>query len=194
MNAKTLAELALKVWGALLVLGAVLSLPSALWMVWTVPPGDAQAAFMRASQVGYMLNLVVQAVTGIVVLVWADRIVGLFESDVTPLDIDISNAQLQVLAFAVVGIFVLIDGLQNAAAAGYVLLTKPDQADTWSYMWARQGEGLTKVSSRSLPAQSSSLVAKLSCGVGRGCAVGRHRIPLIPMTRANNGLQPTLAG
>ena len=35
-----------------------------------------------------------------------------FESHVTPLDIDVSNAQLHVLAFAIVGDFVLIDGLQ----------------------------------------------------------------------------------
>ena len=144
MNAQILAELALKVWGVLLILGTLVSLPAALWMVWTVPAGDAQAAFMRASQIGYVLNVTVQALAGIVVVMWADRIVALFESDVTPLDIDVSHAQLHVLAFAIVGVIVLIDGLQNAAAAGYVFLAKPDEIDTSSYMWARQGESMIK--------------------------------------------------
>jgi hypothetical protein len=44
MNAKTLAELVLKVWGVLLILGTLVSLPAALWMVWTVPLGDRDGA------------------------------------------------------------------------------------------------------------------------------------------------------
>ena len=144
MNAKTLAELALKVWGAVLILGTLLSLPATVWMVWTVPTEDPQSALIRASSFGYVLNVIVQAVGGVVVLVWADKIVALFEADVTPLAIDASHAQLQVLAFAIVGIFVLIDGLQNAAATGFALVTMPDETDTWSYMWQRQSEGMIK--------------------------------------------------
>jgi len=144
MNAKTLAELALKLWGVLLVLGTLLSLPAALLTVWMVPGGDEQAALMRASQISYILNAVFHLLAGVVVLVWADRIVALFESDVTPLNIDVSFAQLQILAFAITGIFVLIEGLQNAAATGYALLAKPEGADTVSYMWAGQGEGMIK--------------------------------------------------
>jgi hypothetical protein len=103
MSAKTLAELALKLWG--------------------------QASFMRASQAGYVLSVIGPALAGIVVMVWADAIVALFESDSTPLQIDVSSTQLQVLAFAIVGVFILVDGLQNAAAAGYVLFTKPEPSD-----------------------------------------------------------------
>jgi hypothetical protein len=33
MNAKTLAELALKLWGVVAILSAVLAIPPALWMV-----------------------------------------------------------------------------------------------------------------------------------------------------------------
>ena len=64
MNAKTLAELALKLWGVLLVLGTLLSLPAALWTVWMVPGGDEQAALMRASQI----KGVVQIAAGSVLL------------------------------------------------------------------------------------------------------------------------------
>ncbi len=144
MSAKTLAELALKVWGVVLLLSSLFSLPAALWTVWIVPAGDPQAAFIRASQIGYILSVTVQALAGVVVLVWADKIVALFESDVTPLQIEVSSAQLQVLALAIVGVLVLVDGLKNAAAAAYVLLTKPEQDDTVSYMWARQGEAMIK--------------------------------------------------
>jgi hypothetical protein len=39
-------------------------------------------------------------------------------------------------------VFVFVDGIQNAAGAGYVLWAKPVPVDTVSYMWARQGEDL----------------------------------------------------
>ena len=99
---------------------------------------------MRASQIAYLINVIVQALGGVAILVWADRIVSWFESGETPLQIDVSGAHLQILALAIVGVVVLVDGLQNAAGAGYTLLTKPDQFDTSSYMWASQGENLIK--------------------------------------------------
>jgi hypothetical protein len=140
MTAKTFAEVALKVWGIVTILGALLAMPAALWMVWSAPEGDPQAALLRASQIGYVLNVVVQLVGGIVVLVWADRIAALFEADETPLQIGMSGSKVAVLAFAIVGVFVLVDGVQNLAGAGYVLWTRSVQVDTVSYMWARQGE------------------------------------------------------
>ena len=98
MSGRSLAELALKVWGVVLILGALLSVPAALWMVWTIPKGDADAAPIQRSQFAYLINLMVQALGGVVILVWADRIVSLFESDETPLQIDVSGAHLQNLA------------------------------------------------------------------------------------------------
>jgi hypothetical protein len=47
MNAKTLAELALKVWGVTLIIGALRSLPGALWMFAAVPQTDSQAGWPR---------------------------------------------------------------------------------------------------------------------------------------------------
>jgi hypothetical protein len=142
MNAKTLAELALKLWGVVAILSAVLAIPPALWMVWTVPAGDPQAAVLRASQISYVLNVPVHLVGGIVVLIWADRITAIFEADETPLQIGMNGPDVRVLAFAIVGLFVFVSGVQNAAGAGYVLWTKPEPVDTVSYLWARQGEDL----------------------------------------------------
>jgi hypothetical protein len=146
MNAKSLAELVLKVWGVILFLGALTSLPATLWMFGAAPTSDPQNALMRASQMYYVLNVAVQALAGFAVLVWADKIVALFESDTTPLQIQATGAELQVLGFALVGVFVLIGGLQNAAGAAYALFSMPkfDQADRWSYMWERQGEAMVK--------------------------------------------------
>ena len=42
----------------------------------------------------------------------------------------------------IVGVIVLIDGVQNLAAAGYVLIRAPDELDAWSYVWSREREGL----------------------------------------------------
>jgi hypothetical protein len=145
MTASTLAELALKIWGVILVLGGILELPAALWMSAMFPSSDPQAVLMRRSQVAVMLGIMAQGLGGLVILVWADRIVALFESDNTPLPMDVTGPELQRLAFAVVGVVVLIDGVQSAAAAGYVLLTKPPEIDALSYMWqSRQHESMIK--------------------------------------------------
>ena len=144
MNAKTIAELALKLWGVTSILGAVLAMPAALWMVWSLPSGDPQAAVLRASQSGYLLNTVVQLVGGIAVLVWADGLVASFEADDTPLHVGISSIDVSILAFAIAGVFVFVDGLQNLLGSGYVLWMKPSEADAASYMWALTGEDLIK--------------------------------------------------
>ncbi|MCX6539589.1 MAG: hypothetical protein NT151_11760 [Acidobacteria bacterium] len=146
MNAKRLAELALKVWGVTHVVGALVSLPAALWIFGAVSAGDPQAAFVHASRIGYVVGLTVQVLAGLAVMVWADSIVALFESDTTPLQVDASSAELQVLGFALAGVFVLVAGLQNAAGTAYVLLSKPkfDETGTWSYVWSRQGEAMVK--------------------------------------------------
>jgi hypothetical protein len=111
MSAKTLAELALKIWGVTLILGALASLPATLWMFGGISSGDPQAAFVRSSQLGYVLSVIIQILSGFAVLVWADRITALFESDTTALQIDSSGAELQILGLALVGVFVLVDGL-----------------------------------------------------------------------------------
>src|SRR6185503_16456672 len=76
------------------------------------------------------------------------NITNLIESDVTPIRIDSSAADLQALGFALVGTFVLVDGLQNVAAAAYVWFSRPrfDQTDPLSYLWTRQNEAIVRAS------------------------------------------------
>jgi hypothetical protein len=144
MNAKTLAELALKIWGVTLLIGSLASLPVTLLMSVASPGNDSQAALIRASQIGSILHFVIQALVGVAVIVWADNITNLIESDVTPLRVDTSTAEFQALGFALVGVFVLVEGIQNVAATAYVWFSRPsfDQTEPLSYLWTRQNEAI----------------------------------------------------
>ena len=146
MNAKTLAELLLKIWGITLLISALASLPVTLLMITASSGNNSEAAFLRASQNGSILHFVIQALVDSAIIVWADNITDLIESDTTPLQIDTSTAELQVLGFALVGIFVLVDGLGNVAATVYVWFSRPsfDQTDPVSYIWTRQNEAIVR--------------------------------------------------
>ena len=53
--------------------------------------------------------------------------------------------ELQSLGFALVGVFVLVQGLQNTAGAAYVLYSRPPfdrTTDSLSYLWARQNQAI----------------------------------------------------
>jgi hypothetical protein len=110
-------------------------------------PGiDAQASWFRATQNASLLNVVIRALVGTAVLVWADRITAMIESDTKELRIDTNTSDLQVLGFALVGAFVLVEGFQNVAGVAYALLSRPafDETDTWAYLWPRQNEAMVK--------------------------------------------------
>jgi len=146
MNGRSLATVGLKTWGIVLVVSAIGSLPATLLMA-TVSPGiDAQAGIIRASQVGSILNAVVHALIGGAVVVFAGRISDAILPDTPPLHLSVTTGELQTLAFALVGVVVLVDGLREVAAAAYVLLNKPrsDQGDSLSYLWVRQRESIVR--------------------------------------------------
>jgi hypothetical protein len=69
MSAKALASVALKVWGITLVVSALASLPVVLFMATASPGIDAQAGLIRMSQVGSILNVLVEALVGAAVIV-----------------------------------------------------------------------------------------------------------------------------
>jgi hypothetical protein len=146
MNAKTLAELALKIWGIILLVGALAALPVSLLMARVDVGSDSQAAWFRASQTGSILQLLIQVVVGIAVVVWADRITELIESNTTPLQINASTHELQRLGFALVGVVILVQGLQHAAVTAYTWFTMPrlDQADSMSYLWEGHRDAIVR--------------------------------------------------
>lgn len=146
MNAKTLAELALKIWGVILLVSALTSLPVVLLMAAAGSGSDAQASLFRLSQLASILSVVIQAAVGTAVIVWADRITDLIESNTEPIQIETNITELQALGFALVGVFILVGGFQNIASAAYVLLNKPqlEGTDALTYTWDRQKETIVK--------------------------------------------------
>ena len=172
MNAKTLAELLLKVWGVTLLISALASLPVALLMVTASAGNDSQAAFFRASEYGSILHLVIQALVGTAVIVWADSITDLIESDTTPSSRHEHRRTWSGLRL--VGVFVLVDGLGNMAATAYVWFSRPsfDQTDPLSYVWTRQNEAIVRALVQLVAERCSSSAAKGLSSSGRGSEVG----------------------
>ena len=132
-------------------MGAIAALPAALWWLFRAVPVNDPVAY--AGQMGGVVSAVARALAGCAVLVWADRIVALFESGTTPQQIPGSTEMLAV-GFALVGVFVMVAGFQEAAGAAHFFFFKPPGAlrygaggipmDTWTFMWERKGEAMVK--------------------------------------------------
>ncbi len=147
MTARSLAAIALKVWGAILIVNALASLPSTAIVGALPPPVDAEAAIFRATQIGLMLNFAAQALLGVALIALADRIVRWFIPDQLPLRVDVYASELAVLGFAIVGLFVLIQGAEGIAASAYAVFTKPSwpaSDRTYWYVWESQRQAIVK--------------------------------------------------
>ena len=96
---------------------------------------------------GSTLNLLVQALVGAAVIVWAGRITdALVAAPDDAVHVEANTHELQALGFALVGVFVLVQGLQNTAGAAYVLFSRPpfDRTGALSYLWARQNQAIVE--------------------------------------------------
>jgi hypothetical protein len=145
MTPKSLAELALKVWGVIMLVGTLTALPADLAMLGTIDGADAQAALFRTSQIVAIAALAFRACVAVGLIVWSDRVVDWIVSDGPSLRIAIRAAEARTLAFAIVGLSVLLDGLENAAVVGYTLYSKPSiESQTMSYLWSRQRDSLVR--------------------------------------------------
>jgi len=146
MTAKSLAELALKVWGVMMIVGALTALPVNLAMMGAVDGGaDAQAALFRTSQIVSSAALGFRAFVALGLIVWSDRVVDWIVADGPSLRIAMRAPEARALAFAVVGLVVLLDGLENAAVVAYTLYSKPAiESETLSYLWNRQRDSLVR--------------------------------------------------
>jgi hypothetical protein len=154
MKSKALAELALKIWGIIVLANALVLLPTALALATSV-------ALDRASQIGYILNFVVHALVGGALILWSGRLVEWVIPESPPLQIDADATELHVLeradergvrirrdhvvlGFALVGVFLLVEGLANVAGAAYTLSRHSRSDNTWSYFWDRNSEAIVK--------------------------------------------------
>ena len=148
MTGRAMASIAVKVWGLILVVGALGSSPSTILFVTLVPAVSADTTLLRASQVGLVLNLVLQAGLGIALMLAGDRAVAWVVPDGPPLRIDVYASELAALSFALVGLFVLVQGAENIVATVYTLLTSPwgptSSDSTFWYVWERQREAIVR--------------------------------------------------
>jgi hypothetical protein len=148
MTGKALAAIALRVWGVILIVGALASSPSTILFVTLAPAVGPEASVFRVSQIGVALTLLVHAALGVALVLLADRIVGWVTPDGPPLRIDVYASELAALGFALVGLYALVQGAENIAAAVYTVATKPwwpaSSDSTFWYVWEHQREAIVR--------------------------------------------------
>jgi hypothetical protein len=139
MNAKTLAQVLLRVWGVVLVVSALAAAGNMLLLLASAVSG--RSGGWRASEAAALLYPVVYLIAGSLLIRRGDQIGSWLTSDI---DVDAgtpaSALEIQVVAFSIVGLYFLVTGLRdlaNAAAAALANLQWREPG-TLSYIWERQ--------------------------------------------------------
>ena len=116
------------------------SAPSILIMIAQQP--EAEDGLTRAVQAMQLVQLLAGVLVGLGLLIWGRRISQWVIPETKLLQITIDAPQLSALAFAVVGVFILVDGLQDAVSSTYMMLNKPrsDPRGHLSYLWEQNRE------------------------------------------------------
>ncbi len=149
MNGRALAEIALRVWGLTLFLGAVASAPTALVIAATTYEGMSEAATL-AERVGWAVQLLLRAALGAgLIRCGAAEVSGWIVPERLELRIEADARHLQTLGFALAGVFVLVAGLQDLGAAAYGVFLGPGRevSGPWpkfDYLWLQQRETLAR--------------------------------------------------
>jgi hypothetical protein len=144
MTARTLAAIAFRVWGVVLLVGALVSSAAQL-ATFTMTPPVAEATFYRAA---WIVTLAGPGVIGLALLVLADRVARWVVPESAPLAIDAGPSDLVAIGFAIAGIFILVSGLQDVASIVYAALTKPNwltAESRSSYIWGQQQVAIVRV-------------------------------------------------
>ncbi len=148
MTGQALAGVALRVWGVILIVGALVSAPSAVLFVSLPPSATAEGAVLRASQIGTMLGLRLRVALGLALVRMANRIVRWVVPDGPPLRIDVYASELAALAFAIVGLYSLVQGAENIIGAVYTAVGKPTWPSgserTFWCVWERERETIVR--------------------------------------------------
>jgi hypothetical protein len=96
-----------------------------------------EAVLMRQSQVYASLNILVHGIAGFLLLTRADSAVNRFIPEGQPLQINAEPVHLQAFGFALAGVFMLVEGIQDVAVSAYTLLMQPsfDETPQFEYLW-----------------------------------------------------------
>jgi len=124
MTGRTLAALALKVFGIMLVVAGLTAMPSTALFV-LAPARNAQGAMVRASKIGMIASVVFRIAIGAAPIGVSDRVARWAVPETPPLGVDLDFVYLTDSAFALAGLFILVAGLEDAAVGLFTLATKP---------------------------------------------------------------------
>ncbi len=174
MTARTLAAIAFRVWGVVMLVTSVVSVAT-----------QSALLFSSASSVGrpswypwaILVSFIGPAIVGIVLVVLADPVATRLEPDTMTLAIDAGPRDLTVLGFGLAGIFVLVWALQDIASIVYGAVSKPDWMSSVSgssYLWGQQSVAIVR--------------AIVECAAGLILVLGRDGLATA-WTRLRGGLQ-----
>jgi hypothetical protein len=129
-----------------LVLGAVAAIPGSLLVARAAASPPEQAAFVRAAQNASMFHLAASAILGLSLLLWADEVARWAIPETPRAQVGMDASQLLTVGLALVGVGLLVQGVENSASLGYVLMSKPQGVEIGaaSYLWERQSEAMVK--------------------------------------------------
>ena len=138
MNAKTLGEVLLRVWGVVLLASAVASLGS-LSLLFEQTSGP-DAAEWRTSALSSAAHLFMTLVIGLSLIRGGHALAARLFKDSSGPNEPIDLATITSLAFSLLGFYFLAVGLRDAIAIGVMLASKAswDETRAYEYFWDRQ--------------------------------------------------------
>jgi hypothetical protein len=140
MDGRTVAAVGLRIWGLVLLLEALATVPGVVLAIRaTLGEGDA-ARFSHAVQNALLCQVGASAILGLCLLLWAESIARHTLPETAPLQLGVDASQLLSIGLLLVGVVTLIHGLKETAGLAYVLATKPKwvEASASSYLWERE--------------------------------------------------------
>lgn len=150
MNARAIGELVLRLWGAMLLVGGLSALPTHIMMTVSAPVvADSPGTMTRWTYLPILFSVLLQAAIGASLLRWGSVAArAVVPADLT-VELQADEARLRRLGFALVGVVILISGLEDLAAALYALATRPTfevrgPFDSISYLLGQQRENFVR--------------------------------------------------
>ncbi len=139
MTGRVLAGIALRVWGVVYLVDALIALPHLVtWLMISYPTDASSKAMVYAQNVSMVLNAAATMLVGVCLIALADRIAAATVPETEPLVVRVDSSDLTILAFAVTAVVILVWGLKDLGSLAYAAVAKPSWigAETWlSYEW-----------------------------------------------------------
>jgi hypothetical protein len=140
MDGRTVAAVALRIWGVVLLLQALAAVPGVVLAIKATSGPEESAQFGHAVQNALLCQLGASAILALCLLLWAESIARRAVPETAPLQLGLEASQLLSIGLLLVGVVTLIQGLKDAASLAYALATKPKwvEASATSYLWERE--------------------------------------------------------